>query len=63
MNTAKIVEVCSGRKVCQVPIECVHKGDCVFVCADCGQPAKHLIQEIEGPTKFWFYCGMCEIGG
>lgn len=30
------------------------------VCADCGQPAKYIIVELNGSV--WAYCGICEVG-
>lgn len=30
------------------------------VCADCGQPAKYVIYELNNDK--WYYCGGCQIG-
>jgi len=42
------------------------------ICADCGQPSKFMIVEMQSETeiktrapyyKTWLYCGMCQVGG
>ena len=66
-NKWRTVDMC-GRKVDVLDAEYW----CNFynkLCEDCGQPAHQVVCEIadDGTPKpdeaFWFYCGVCQVGG